>query len=69
MADNSHANRQVAKRLLTPPADGNQCDGCRAGLVLRNGIHYDMVRLDVRSAFSKIEEQAVMGCTRDRYKA
>jgi hypothetical protein len=38
----------------------NQCDGCRRGLPVRDGIHYD---------FSQVGWGGlVMGCTRERYR-
>lgn len=37
----------------------NQCDGCRAGLPLRNDIHY--------ATYANGEEYPEMYCTADRY--
>lgn len=57
-------NVDSAEELMRTPNGPalNQCDGCRRGLPIRNGLHYepDEARTGVG--------MPVMCCTRDRYE-
>ena len=38
----------MAEKAMRPPADGNQCDGCRAGMPIRDGVHLERSRFGTK---------------------